>query len=326
MKATAIAPSNIAFVKYWGKADEKLRLPLNSSISMNLSAAFTTTTVEFQKGLSRDDTTIVGGAFDESECARVSKQMDVIRTHLGVKEFAKVVTQNSFPKSAGAASSASGFAALVMAAAKASEKVVSEKELSMLARIGSGSACRSIPDGFVEWKKGEKSEESYAFSLYPHEYWDLRDILVIVDSDRKKISTSAGMELVRTSPFLQARLDSVEVSLTNVRQALKNKDFELLGVTMEAEAINMHSVMMTQVPPIFYWNSVTMEIIRSVHEWRVDGVEVYFTIDAGPNVHLICEGKNEKRVLEKLNDVVGVKKSIINSPACGAHEAQDHLF
>src|SRR3989344_2439626 len=175
MKSTAIAPSNIAFTKYWGRKDEKLRLPMNGSISMCLSNLLTTTTVEFSEKLKADDI-IINGERREKEALKVSKHLDRIRKLAGISTYAKVVSQNSFPTATGLSSSASGFAALTVAGAKAAGLNLSEKELSILARQGSGSACRSIPDGFVEWIDGDTSETSYAISLYPPEHWHIVDV------------------------------------------------------------------------------------------------------------------------------------------------------
>jgi diphosphomevalonate decarboxylase len=211
MKATAVAPANIAFIKYWGKRDEKLRLPLNSSFSMNLTGSYTTTTVEFSSSYSKDEVSLLHGNFSEKEITRVIDGLKRIRLQAGIHEFARVITQNTFPKGAGAAASASGFAALSMAGAEAAGVSLSEKELTILARLGSGSACRSIPDGFVLWEKGTTSEDSYAYSIYPSTYWDLRDILVIVDSHMKKIPTTEGMENIQTSPNLGARLQAERI-------------------------------------------------------------------------------------------------------------------
>ena len=213
-KSTAIAPSNIAFIKYWGKLDEALRLPLNDSFSMNLSGAYTTTTVEFSPSYTKDSVSIIGGDFSSDEISRVVKSLDMIRKISGVTIFANVVTQNTFPKGAGAAASASGFAALTIAAFAALEKPMSEKELTVFARLGSGSACRSIPDGFVEWFSASSSEDSYAASLYPSTYWEIYDVLAIVDNTMKKVSTSQGMESVKTSPALSERLAAIPGRMT----------------------------------------------------------------------------------------------------------------
>lgn len=341
MKATAKAPANIALIKYWGKKDEKLRLPLNSSISMNLSNCYTVATVEFSKRFQKDFVGIssveakklpthrpFGHAVgkDGKEEKRVITHLERIRKLAKSNLKAKVVSKNSFPQSAGIASSASGFAALTLAATKAVGLDLSEKEFSILARLGSGSACRSIPDGFVEWKKGKTSKDSFAYSLYPPNYWDLRDIIVIVQKKEKKIGSSSGMKNVKTSPFFKARLASINGRIRKIKQALKEKDFKLLGETIEEEAINMHCVIMTQKPALFYWNSVTIEIIKAVQKWREKYLSVYFTIDAGSSIHLICQAKDEKEVVKRINQLNGVLDVIINKPARGAHIINKHLW
>ena len=342
-KTTAKAPANIAFIKYWGKQNEKLRLPLNSSISMNLSNCYTITTVEFSKRFSEDFVEIrvieaknlltawpfghlVGKKQEWKEKGRVITHLERIRRLAKSKLKAKVISQNSFPISAGIASSASGFAALTLAASRAAGLNLKEHELSILARLGSGSACRSIPDGFVEWRKGKNSDESFAHSLYPADYWELRDIVVLVRTQEKKASSTSGMKKVKTSPFLILRLAGMDKRIKKLKKALKNKDFKLLGEIIEKETINMHEVMITQKPALFYWSRKTKEIIQTVQAWREKGLLVYFTIDAGPNVHLICQAKNEKKVTRELKKISGIIDIIINKPAKGAQLINKHLF
>lgn len=335
MKATAIAPANIAFIKYWGKANDALRIPLNSSFSMNISGAYTTTTVEFSPRFIRDDIVLladsqsgdhVRGIFSELEKKRIIEHLDRIRLRAGVTMCANVVTQNSFPKSSGAASSASGFAALTVAASAALQLHVSEKELTILARLGSGSACRSIPDGFVVWEAGKKSEDSYAYSLHPSTYWELRDILVIVDHSSKKVSTSDGMKTIQSSPLLSERLHNIPHKMVAIQTAFIEKDFEQVGTIIEEDCLSMHRVMQTQNPPINYWNAVTEHLMKEVVSWRKAGLAVYFTIDAGPNVHLICEAIDEKRVVDKVRTIKGVESIIVNAPAPGTRLTKNHLF
>jgi len=326
MKATAIAPANIAFIKYWGKADEALRTPLNDSLSMNLTGAHTITTVSFDPSYTTDQIELVDGAFSDAETARVIRGLDRVRKKAGSVLKAKVVTMNTFPKGAGSAASASGFAALTVAAFSALGKVLSEKELSVFARLGSGSACRSIPDGFTVWEKGTDDATSYAYSIYPADYWDIRDILIIVDKKMKKVSTTDGMERVFTSPNLAARLDAVPRRMTDIRKAMETKDFARFGSITEEDCLDMHAVMQTQTPPLMYWSPVTQQIMDHVVALRADGVPAYFTIDAGPNVHVICEGKNEQRVVESLGSLMGIEEIIYNKPATGAHIITDHLF
>jgi len=302
MKATAKAPANIAFIKYWGKKDENLRLPYNPSISMNLSACVTITTVDFAPDLERDS---VSEGFDEN---RISGHLDRLRKLAGVTYKARVVTENNFPKGSGIASSASGFAALTVAGAAALGLDLSEKELTSLARLGSGSACRSIPDGFVKW------DGEFAHSLYQPSYWDLRDILVIVERGEKKISSSEGHSRVETSPNFPKRLAALPKRIQTLERALKQKDLRLFGEIIEEDCLDMHHVMQTQDPPLYYWNDETEKIMDEVRSWRKAGLPVYFTIDAGPNVHLICEAKNESALIKQLTG----REIIVNSPAEGA--------
>lgn len=326
MKATAKAPANIAFIKYWGKVDEAERIPLNDSFSMNLTGAHTLTTVEFIPELRRDDVTLLDGSFSEQENERVIRGLDRIRSKIGIQTNAKVVTKNSFPKGTGSAASASGFAALTVAACAAAGATLTEKELTILARQGSGSACRSIPNGFVYWQKGMDSSTSYAYSLYPESYWDLRDLLVIVDRNMKKISTSDGMESVQTSPKLASRLKQVPRRIDAMKTAFSSKNFAQFGTILEEECLDMHSVMQSQTPQLQYWNDTTRGLMREIPLWRNEGIPVYFTIDAGPNVHLICEGRHEETVRERLRTVSGILEVISNKPASGTKCISEHLF
>lgn len=326
MKATAIAPANIAFIKYWGKSNEQLRLPLNDSISMNLSGAYTTTTVEFSSALTDDTVELLDGAFSEKETARVIAGLDRIRNVAGITVRARVVTKNSFPKGAGSAASASGFAALTVAGFAALGKSLSENELTVIARLGSGSACRSIPDGYVFWKKGDVSEQSYAYSLYPASYWDIRDALVIVDVRMKKISTTDGMETIHTSPLLEKRLAAIPARVDRCIEALRDKNFMQLGDVIEEDCLDMHAVMQSQTPPCMYWNDATRSIMDAVVLWRSEGLPVYFTIDAGPNVHVIYEASHEREVAAKLATISGVEKIIYNKVSGGAKSIDQHLF
>jgi len=326
MKATALAPANIAFIKYWGKADAVLRLPMNTSISMNLSAARTVTTVEFSNDDKEDRITMMGETMSTKEQRRIRDHLDRIRENAGTHLCAHVVTKNTFPKGTGIASSASGFAALTVAACAAMRLQYAEKDLSILARLGSGSACRSIPDGFVQWEKGFSSETSYAHSLYPASHWDLRDIVCIVKQDAKKTSSTQGMDKAQTSPRWRARLVAIGERVKRTKEALEKKDIRLLGEVIEEEALNMHAVMQTQKPPLYYWSRTTEKIMEAVVAMRKSGISVYYTIDAGPNVHLICESRFEKSVLGTVKFVKNIKKTMVNKPSQGTHIIDEHLF
>lgn len=325
MKKTAIAPANIAFIKYWGKRDASLNLPCNGSISMNLSELSTTTSVQFGQ-LKRDEIVLDGRVATAEERERVVRHLDQIRKIGRTSLRARVVSKNNFPSGVGVASSASGFAALTLAATNALGLRLSERALSILARKGSGSACRSIPDGFVEWIPGTSDADSYARSLYPVSYWDLHDLVVLVSRRSKKVGSTEGHSLVWTSPFFKARLREISGRLRRLKQALGTKDFRAFGEIIEEEALNMHAVMMTSQPPLLYWEPTTLKIMQWVQAWRDRGLECYFTLDAGPTVHVICQGKDTKGLIRTLRVVEGVMEVIDNKPAEGVKEMKEHLF
>ena len=287
MKATAIAHANIAFTKFWGKAVPELNIPFNNSISMNLSNAITTTTVEFSDKYDQDIVDIVGTELKENEKQRIIKHLDKIRKLAGIETKARIVSKNSFPKSAGIASSASGHAALALAASAAAGLRLNEKELSCLARLGSGSACRSIPAGFAEWHKGNSHDTSYATQICKPEDFDILDIVAITSGEEKKVSTTEGHELVHTSPLFPSRIKSVEEFNEEIKKAILNNDFKTFGGYTEKDALSLHAIMITSSPSIRYWNQGSLKVMDMVEGLRKNDIDAYFTIDAGPNIHII---------------------------------------
>lgn len=331
MKATAIAPTNIAFTKYWGKKDEILRLPENGSVSMSLSNLLTTTTVEFSPNYQKDEIIINGGGVEDGEAERVIKHLDRVRSlasHLeGGNVKAKVVSNNNFPVGTGLSSSASGFAALTLAASAAANLRLGEKELSILARQGSGSACRSIPSGFVEWLDGDTSETSYATQIYPPTYWDIADVVAIVSSGKKEVSSTVGQQSATSSPFMALRVSRMREKNEKVKKLMAEKNFKEFGELVEQDALELHSIMLTQYPPLIYWTPGTLQIMKLCSHWRKDGVPVYFTINTGQDIHLICEQKDVDKVVEKLHELGDVVKDIIiNTPGDGTRLSDEHLF
>ncbi len=319
MKVTAIAPSNIAFIKYWGKKDEDKKIPENTSISMNLSDLTTTTTVEFSQQFT-EDSVIINDEINDVQTNRVIKYLDLIRKKTKLKLKAKVVSVNSFPDGTGLSSSASGFAALSLAASKAAGLSLDEKELSILARLGSGSACRSIPDGFVEWV-GEGAK-----TLYPPEHWDIVNVVAVISKDKKDISSTDGQKLAQTSPFFKTRLNNINEKIKRFKKALATKNFKEFGEIVESEALELHAIMLTSSPSLIYWQPETVMLMKLVKQWRNEGLEVYFTINTGQDVHLIIKEKNTNELVKKLKDVKEVKKIIINQPTVGTRLTDKHLF
>jgi diphosphomevalonate decarboxylase len=317
-KATAVACANIAFIKYWGKRDVELNLPANSSLSMNLDRLTTVTTVEFSPDYD-DDVVILDGREEWGTARqRIVTHLDRVRVMAGLQNRARVISENSFPTGAGLASSSSGFAALSLAASKAAGLELSQRELSILARFGSGSACRSIPGGFTEWTAGASSEESFAKQIAPPDHWDLRDVIAIVSRAHKRVGSTEGHALAPTSHLYQARVASVADRLPRARAALLEKDLATLGRLIEEDAVSMHAVMMTSRPPIYYWLPSSVRLIHEVQHWRAEGLEVYFTFDAGPNVHLICQATDQAEVEKRLKDIEEVLEVIVSGPGPGA--------
>lgn len=326
MKATCKSPANIAFIKYWGKSNPKTRVPQNNSISMCLSDLFSVCTVEFDEKYDKDKVQFLNEkVVKDREIKRIIKVLDRVREKACVSHKAKVATKNNFPKATGIASSASGLSSVTMAAATAVGLELDKKEMSKLARLASGTACRSIPDGFAEWKKGTSPKNSYAEQIYPPEYWEIVDVVAIVTKKMKKISSTKGHHLADTSPFYKKRIEEIPEKIKKIKSAMKKKDFSEFGQIIEKEALNMHAICMTSQPPILYWEGATMTIMRKVQQWRSQGLPVYFTIDAGPTVHVICEKKNSEKIQEKLKEIKGIDRISINRPGKGARLLNEHL-
>ncbi len=317
--ATAIAHANIAFVKYWGNLVPALRLPYNDSLSMNLSAATTRTTVRFDPGLHADHVIIDGEERIGPARARVSRHLDLIRARAGGSERALVESENSFPMGTGIASSASAFAALTLAAAAAAGLSLGECELSALARRGSGSAARSIPGGFVLWHAAPADADSYASSIAAAEHWDLRDVVAVVSRAHKHTGSTDGHAAATASPFFATRLAALQTELPRALQALHERDLPTLGATIEAEAFALHAIALTGNPPLLYWTPETVRLLHQVRTWRDEGLAVWFTLDAGPNVHLICEGDTAAELETLLATHDDVESTLHNHAAGPAH-------
>jgi len=326
MKTTVMAPSNIAFIKYWGKKDDRLRLPTNGSVSVNLSNLSTTTTVEFVRHLRTDQIEVNGVAVDDMN-SRIGKHLDRIRQLSKTDLRAKVVSKNNFPTASGLASSASGFAALTLAAVKSIGLDLSERQISSLARQGSGSACRSIPDGFVEWREGNDDSSSYAESIFPAGHWDLSIVVCLFSDSPKKTLTTAGQNLAFTSPFFLTRLKKINDKIFTIKKLIEKRSFDEFGQLIEHEALELHAIMLTSTPPLIYWSPETVKLMKLIQELREDkGVPVYFTIDAGAHMHLICETGSLKKVISFLGRQDFIKQTIINKPFSGARVINQHLF
>jgi len=306
--ATAVAFSNIAFIKYWGNRDESLRLPASGSISMNLAGLETQTRVAFDESLQVDFLTLNGQQVHGTGLQRVSAFLDEVRRMAESISCARVESQNNFPSGVGIASSAAAFAALALASSRAAGLNLNETQLSRLARLGSGSACRSIPGGFVEWQAGSGDDDSYGVSIAAPDHWALSDCILLISSTQKETSSTEGHRLAATSPLQNSRLADAPRRLEICRNAILQRDFEALAEVVELDSNWMHAVMMTSRPPLIYWQEATLTAMREVSAARKAGLPVCYTVDAGPNVHVICERANEEKAVALLANLPGVQE------------------
>lgn len=334
-KATVTAPANIAFIKYWGARDLDRAIPMNTSISMTLEHCVTQCTVETLDAGGEDEVWLAepDGGFgtpDPEFARRIREHLDRVRQWAGRKDRVRVATRNSFPTAGGLASSASGFAALTLAAVGAFGKKPSQRELSLLARrSGSGSACRSIFGGFVEWAANAgngSDEESYARQIADADHWDLRDVIAVVEIGPKTVSSIEGHRLATTSPYYTKRLELVPGRVEKVRKAIRERDLDALGPVIEEEAIDLHLITMSSHPPIFYWSPGSLAVLRAVRELRQEGLAAWATMDAGANVHVICDADSEDEVAERLEDLPAVGFVIRDGIGPGPEQEEEHLF
>ena len=307
--STFEASPNIAFVKYWGKRDENLMLPQNGSISATMDSSLRTrTTVMFSKDFKTDEAWLDGKKVPASEMSGISNVLNAAREKSNSIVKAKVVSINCFPTGAGLASSASGMAALACACNSALNLKFAGRELSIIARMGSGSASRSVYGGFSEWKKGEMSDGSDSVS---------------VQIEKKKISSREGMKrTVETSQLFRQRLAILPKRIETVRRAIVEKDYSALFEEMMRESNNMHAVMLDSYPPICYLTDASLRIIQRVHELNgSSGSSVAgYTFDAGPNAHVFTLEKNAEKVKKAISAIPGVHKIIVAKVGMGPLE------
>jgi diphosphomevalonate decarboxylase len=317
---TAIAHPNIAIIKYWGKRNETLNLPAAGSLSLTLGPIGTRTTVTW--GQNTDSLTLSGQMLTGRELTKVSRFLDLVRAMRPELGGAAVVSANDFPTASGLASSSSAFAALAVAATRAAGLQLDEQSLSMLARQGSGSAARSVCDGFARMHGGKRQDgtDAWAETVFASDHWDLRVVIGVTTEAQKEVKSTDGMNLtMRTSPYYQAWVDSVEPSIDQTIAAISARDFARLAELAEASALQMHASAIAAVPGVLYWRGATVELIHAVRQWRErEGVPVFFTIDAGPHIKVFTPAENAANVAARLQQVPGVVRTLLTHPAPGA--------
>ena len=307
MKATATAHANIALVKYWGKRDDALLLPQAGSLSVALDRLLTTTTVEL--GADEDSFELDGKPARPGELSRARALLDAA----GISQRARIVSRNDFPTGAGLASSASGFAALALSACAAAGQERTPEELSALARLGSGSAARSVPGGWAVWE-GETARQVFAPS-----HWDLRCCVAFCAAGPKAVGSRDGMRSTReTSPYHAAWLDQCRRDLPRALELLAARDLDGLGALAERNALMMHADALAADPPLLYWEPATVGCLRALAALRAEGLPAWGTIDAGPHVVALCAPAAAKQVETRLRAVSGVREVLVCAPAGGA--------
>ena len=296
----SFAPVNIALCKYWGKRDAQLNLPVTDSVSIALEGCGSRTEVSWLPDAPADAVFVNNQPVqpDTEFYRRVVRHIDLFRPlspgHL------RVDTVNDVPTGAGLASSASGFAALTQALAGLMGLDAGQQTLSLLARLGSGSACRSIYRGFVRWHKGTRADgmDSFACPL-PVRWPDLRVGLLTLTGAAKKTGSRRGMQHTQdTSVLYNSWPQQVARTMTQLEPALEERDFARLGQIVEHNAMSMHATMLASWPPLLYWLPESVAALQQVWALREQGLAVYATMDAGPNVKLLFEAPSEKQVLD----------------------------
>jgi len=319
--AAAQAQPNIALVKYWGKRDAELNLPVVGSISITLDSLWTRTEVRFVPGAVQDRVSL-NGRSDESVTKRVVACLDLLRQRAHIDWGAVVDSRNNFPTAAGLASSASGFAALVYAGGRALGLELSEAELSILARRCSGSAARSVLGGYVEWTRGQLADgsDSAAHPLLAADAWPLRVAVAITSTAAKQVGSSEGMRrTAQTSPFQAAWIATQETDLAAARNAILTCDFDALALVSEHSCLKMHALAMAAQPGLLYWNGATVECMHRVRTLRQQGLPVFFTVDAGPQLKAVCAPSAIEKVKAALREVPGVFDVLDSGLGAGAH-------
>ncbi len=316
--ATAKAHTNIALVKDWGKKDQDLIIPQTDSLSLTLNEFYTTTTVNFDNYLTSDLVAIDQHILSKKEAQKVVHVLDIVRQLSGIKSFARVDSINHVPTAAGLASSASAFAALAGAASTAAGLNLSSRDLSRLARRGSGSATRSIYGGLVEWQKGTDDDSSFAQPVLENVGFPIEMLAVLVDTKKKKVSSRSGMQSsVETSPYYDAWRQVVANDMVAIKKAIKAKDIDQIGHIAEENALRMHALTFSADPGFTYFNGETLTIIKAVEDLRNQGVNCYYTMDAGPNVKVIYDRENRSKIVEELSNIVGPERLVVSQPGPG---------
>jgi diphosphomevalonate decarboxylase len=314
MRADAQAQPNIALIKYWGKRDIAQNLPAVSSLSVTLDSLWTKMSVEFSDALPGDEL-VVNVVSSEEMLPRVSTCLDLVA---GTdRPCASVLSESNFPIAAGLASSASAFAALVVAASTAAGTSKDTQSLARIAGAASGSAARSLYGGFVELRAGDTNID--VGTIAEASEWPLTVVIAVTESSAKPVSSGEAMiRSATTSPFYASWLEQQAADLATAKDAVLSKDFAKLAAVAEHNCLKMHSVMWASSPPVVYWNSATLSCMEAVRRLQNEGHAVFFTIDAGPQLKAVCLPDEADRVRSVLDACAGVERTMVSDLGAGA--------
>lgn len=316
VQAFAYAPSNIALCKYWGKRDESLKLPITGSLSVSLGALGTHMRIQLAN---EDHFTLYGKiqAPDSPAYRRLFGFIDLFRDPMTCLH---IESHNTIPMGAGLASSASAFAAAVLALNELYGWVLDLQSLSILARLGSGSACRSVAHGFMEWLPGEQEDGLDSFAVPLTLDWpEFRIGILTLSETEKAIGSGEGMlRTLQTSTLYKSWPDQVARDLPRIREAVQNRDLVQLGEAAEQNALSMHATMISAWPPLLYWQPESIQVLHKIHALRSQGLSVYATMDAGPNVKLLFNRDQQQDLTAHFPELT------IIDPFAGAGDVLNH--
>ncbi len=319
MKGSAIAHPIQGLIKYHGLKDEKLRIPFHDSISVATSPTASHTTLEFGR-FKKDTAFIDGKKLSGRELERVISVVDEVRRRSGLEFRFKMVSKNNFPSNVGLGASASGFAALALAASKASGLKLSLEQLSVIARRGAGSATRSVTGAFSRWRAGFEDEESYSFQIASEDF-QMGIVVALIPAFK---FTENAHKAVLTSPFFHSRLAFVHGALAEMENAIRKHNIEKIGVLAERDSLILHGITMTSVDEMMLWQPETVKVILEVRKMRSEGLPAYFSIDTGATVYVNTKPRHVREVEDR------IKELGIETIRCGvggsAKLTEKHLF
>ena len=301
----AIAHPNFALIKYWGKSDVSNNLPDMSSISITIDTLFSTAKVSYDSTLKKD--LWILNDIEQESLGQIKPTMNYLKSFKPAKDFCVIESTNNFPTAAGLASSASGVASIVVAINELFNLNLSEKELINAAILGSGSAPRSLYSGFVYLNKKNYSCET----ILDSNQWPLKIIICQTSSDRKLVSSRDGMRISKsTSSYYKDWVNDQDNDIKKALKAIKMKDFDLLGEVSEDNCKKMHKVMETSKPPLIYRNATSHLCIQKIEEMKVNDIGIFHTIDAGPQVKIICKAQHADQVISEMKSIPNIQDII----------------